>query len=521
MIRLLVLFLIMFGSVALSADSAYADLDDVIRTECDFETRFQQAEDANALTIPLTESIVRCVRSAVDEASIIMLGHISDYLRPIAITTFALALTFFAIRILGGERQIFAGAIALLIRIAIVGAFSYNLGGMASAFFSLYDELITLVVGGYSPWVTFDQLIGRLLGFAPGISLLSGLAGVFGGAAVSSTYGLFLFGLGMTALISLIFFMLRVLYTYLMSYLTIGFLICISPIVIIPAVFKLQETYAEKWLHKLITTMILPMLLFAFLWMTLGVFHNTINTLFNTLGSNTCYNIASEGPIACFGGSANAGGATCPAGGPNIFSFGPAAKAYCPPDLRPYWKVNMAVSSWMTPTDPALTLELLEKKCSRPSRDRPNVLPTEQEKRQCMERNKYNPPVPSNMAANQRFAAEAMSYTTPGIDFGPNHVSIMEELIFVFITMFIMVSLMMSAFDLLVPLANSIGQGRLSMAAGQGSGIESQAKGALQAGPAGMGRRAESMNSAMDRSQGKSASEGFLNLFRASRGGAG
>ncbi|MDX1974946.1 MAG: hypothetical protein SFT92_04655 [Rickettsiales bacterium] len=433
---------------------------------------------------PLSSMITACATSSVRFASAYVLKAISDYMVPTVGALFTIAIIFFAISIIQGERYVATKSIGFMIRLAIVGTFSYNMGGgnvvqvnggWGNAFFVIFDQLLALVSGGVDPFVQIDIIIGRLLGFAPGISLASGMAGVLGGALVSSTVGMFMFGAGLMAILNLLFFILRVIYIYLQAYITIGFLLCLTPLFVPLAIFKSDrinlETYIEAILHKIIAAILIPTFMFAFLSIFLAVFNTQIDGLFAALGSTKCYAAASYGPAACGDGRTT----SCPrlssqepkvglsSGVSNPYSLSNVGNVrYCPPDLRPYWKINMPFYSWLTPTDPAFS-----KKISDTAETGAGA--------------KVKPPVQTTLNPNLRYSADNNKATTPGIDFGPNHVSIVQDLTFTFMTMFIFTALMLSFLSLIPEIVADIAQASIG-AIGQGSELEGKAKSMAQGG---------------------------------------
>src|SRR5690349_15044904 len=127
--------------------------------------------------------------------------------------------------------------------------FFNNLATYASAMFTLESEAIT-IVGGGPPWPVLDTMIGQLLGTGPPpLDISKGLIGIIGAAVVSTTpLGIIAF-VALSAVINILLFIFRVVFNYLMSIVTIGFMICLSPLVLPMLLFaRHTERFFNKWL---------------------------------------------------------------------------------------------------------------------------------------------------------------------------------------------------------------------------------------------------------------------------------
>lgn len=252
--------------------------------------------------------LVFCLKSAVQDATGRMLLAMSDYMVSTVGAMLLFAIAWFGVRIIGGERNMMRKSVEFLIRLGLVWAFSYNLYGYSQVAFGALDQLVALVTHSYDPWVKIDEFLNKMIQFGSPSLLASGLLGIIGGALFSSTLGIVLFVVGLMALVDILLFILRTIFTYLTAYVMVAFLLVISPLIVPLALFFWSERYFKKWLDILISAILVPVLLFAFLQMFLDIFMVLIDNVFAILGGN---------------------------------------------DFRAYWKLNQPLYSWLVPSDPA------------------------------------------------------------------------------------------------------------------------------------------------------------------------
>lgn len=190
-----------------------------------------------------------------------------------------------------------------------------------------------------------------------------------------------------SALINLLLFIFRVVFTYLMAITVMAFLIVISPFIIPLAVFFYTERYFIRWLDTLFSAMLVPVLLFAFLSMFVNIFASLINDVYYIICGNTCVNNPAQ------------------------------------TDFSPYWKDNQPKFGWLMPSDPNLSNRLQSAAQSGAA---------------------GKPAVQTNINPLMRRGHDAGVFNMPGIDFGPNNVSVMQKLVYAFIGLWIFASFMKS-----------------------------------------------------------------------------
>ncbi len=368
-----------------------------------------------------TAKIVVCVQSMIIQVVNSMIVPLSNYMTNTVVAMMILALCVFGIRIMGGEKDLTRKGISFLLRLSLVWMFSYALGGMWVSIYDILDGLMAAVTNGYSPWVQIDRFIGRIFGFGQdasgGVRVLSqSLMGIMGAGLMTSVGGGIMFLAGIFALMNLMFFVFRVLYMYLMAMVGIGFLILISPLIIPMAIFLHTERYFKVWLDILIATMLVPVLMFAFLSMFLNGFSVMVENIFAVLGSNN-----------------------------NVTDF------------RAFWKTNQAKGSWTMPNDPNFS----------------NRIAAQTGHAQIV------PAVPSNINALMRRAHEMNVFKGATIDFGPATVRTMQRLVFMFMQLFIYAMLMKEMLSKIPDIANGIAGARAAIGS-TSTGLEGRIRSAAK-----------------------------------------
>ncbi|MDX2074547.1 MAG: type IV secretion system protein [Alphaproteobacteria bacterium] len=370
-----------------------------------------------------TSKLVACIEGTIKDAVINMMYIISDEFGWVTAVLSTLVITFYGIRIAMGERELLKRSSTLFIKLAFVAAFMNILPDIVGWVFAILADMLRLVVGGVSPWQRIDAFLGNLVGAGPSIAMMNGLMGIVGASVFSSNVGVSLFFFGIIGMMNLLIFILSLIYTYLMAFLTIGFLLTLMPVMIPLALFFYTERYFKKWADIIVAAILTPTLIFAFVWMFVGIFDILIQNIFDVLGGN---------------------------------------------DFRAYWRNNSSLSSWMIPSDP--NTNVMMKNLST-STDVP-----------CVARN-IAPPVQSFVNPMAKNSFDAVIGRMARVSFGSNDVFFTQALSFAFITLWIFSSLMKSMLQLLPQVASSIAGVSSQIAFGANSAVIGklqQATGQLQ-----------------------------------------
>lgn len=357
----------------------------------------------------LTAKVVKCMENAIMGAVAAMLNQISNYMLPVTGIIFTFGIAVLGMRIAAGEQEMVPKATSFVLKMGLILFFSYNLGGFGNQFFAVENQLISLVSAG-SPWTTIDSFLGKLVGFGPTLVLMQGLVGMIGAALFSSSAGVIMFGAGIMALLGVLFFILDIVYTYVSAMILMGFLLILSPLLIPLALFTLSERFFKRWLDLLLSVMLTPIMVFAFLSMFLMIFSPLIADIFKILGF----------PCA------------------NPFDLGTCLT----PDFAAFWKMNTPKFAWLINNDPNVNKKLLGVAAGASGTEGPVQM---------------IPPVQPFLNPWLKSATSASSMIRmAGIHFGAEDVLIVQKLTFAFITLFIVSSLMRSMLDTIPSIASSI-----------------------------------------------------------------
>lgn len=352
----------------------------------------QQGLDINACAPGLQEwqitgKIVLCIERVVVAAVVDFINGLTRAMLYTIAPLFLLAVILFGVRILAGDQELPKIGIGFIVRLSVVMAITYSLADFAALPYLIVGDFMTMI-NGSPPWIQIDLMMGRLLGFGPGVALFQGMLGLLGAALFSSATGMFMFLFGFLVIMSLMGLIFRAVYTYLLAVVLIGFVMCVSPLIVPLAVFGMTERYVKKWLDLLIAAMLQPVLLFAFLQIFLGMVDVYISELFNVLGGN---------------------------------------------DFKAFWRMNSPFFSWAMTSDPSLL-----------------------QKFETQGMQKGAPLVQALMNPLMGRAMDLSVITHPGVDFGPQGLAKMQELIMAFAGMAIVCYLLRSMLEYIPRLADDI-----------------------------------------------------------------
>lgn len=188
----------------------------------------------------------------------------------------------------------------LLLKIAFVSYFVINTQELYNIFLIMIDALASEVFQfsssglGTSPngllnvcmdratiWERMDCMIDSVIGIQistitspdfkgfndkiTGDMLQRGLIGTFFQMMKSSSFGIVIGLMGFFFIYSMLFFLVRVLFAFLMSFISLTFLMMLGPIFIPMIIFRVTKQYFDKWVRLVIASCLQPILLVAFI----------------------------------------------------------------------------------------------------------------------------------------------------------------------------------------------------------------------------------------------------------------
>ncbi len=243
----------------------------------------------------LLAKIVPCVESVILKNTLYFNQQMGDIIFPIVAPFLTLMVALYAISILRGEGELTKKGFIFLLKVAFVLAFVREVGGFIPDLFAILSQLQEIVTNGLqsftegencpdmseygsaagevSPvWVHMDCVLGKLFGFGDEVILGSSIFGIMGAALGSGTLGVQIFFMGILGLASMIFLVIRAVYTYLIAYMYIAFMIIISPM-FIPLLAGSGQIFQvfDRYIKGVISAFFIPVFLFGYVVIAMNI----------------------------------------------------------------------------------------------------------------------------------------------------------------------------------------------------------------------------------------------------------
>ncbi len=247
----------------------------------------------------ITVKVVSCIKSIIIEYTTAFLAYMSDVMEPVVlgIVTFSVVMT--AMRVALAERNpqkiIVAGLIKIIFVLMLSNNFGANSGmfgegGLQEATFSAMEGMQVIVIesmyedtdtcklsdhqgkasgaitaDGYRPFAYMDCILEYIMGFNVAGGIGASLLGFTASALFSGTMGATVFFFGVATLLAITFFVLRVVFTVVISYVYAGLLIGITPLLVWTIMFRTTEDIFYKYLYNIVVAIFMPFMMVAFL----------------------------------------------------------------------------------------------------------------------------------------------------------------------------------------------------------------------------------------------------------------
>jgi hypothetical protein len=128
-------------------------------------------------------------------------------------------------------------------------------------------------------WESVDCGLAYLVGgILPGFGVENGLFGFLVASLFSGPIGVATFFFGLGVMLVLVYTLFQAVYILLGAYVSLALLMAISPLMVPLLVLKVTKGYFEKWLRLLMSVILQPMFLFAYLTMMLLTMESVIFT---------------------------------------------------------------------------------------------------------------------------------------------------------------------------------------------------------------------------------------------------
>jgi hypothetical protein len=277
----------------------------------------------------ITVKVVSCIKMVVIEYTREFLKFISAVMMPIMWVLVTFSLIFTAMRVMLMERnpqKIMIGAIfKIFVVILLTDNFGANSGmfggagqGMLEATFSAMEGLQVMVINamyedsttctlsahngqasaiisadGYKPFAYMDCVLEYIMGFNTAAGIGASLLGFTSSVLFSGTMGAAVFFFGIATLLSITFFVLRVVYTVIVCYVYAGLMISIAPILMWTLMFRYTEEMFFKLLNNILGAIFMPFMMVAFMAFAIPLLDSYVlsstnpRSLVNVLGEAT------------------------------------------------------------------------------------------------------------------------------------------------------------------------------------------------------------------------------------------
>jgi hypothetical protein len=243
----------------------------------------------------LSTRIVACVQATVRTAG----NTIFTDFYPMVANFVAAVLTFgvivFGIMMaMGMVEKLSRDAMVLLLKVAFVAYFVQNVDMLYAWVIAMVDSLSNImftfatvqhpttpvcIVNKVSVWERVDCLTDTLIGirtensaggggssnrYLTGHGLMRGLVAFFGSAFFSSIPGFIIGVIGFLFLYTMVIFMVKALFTYLMAYMALMFLMILAPFFMPMVLFRVTKLYFDTWVKLIIGFALQPVIIVTF-----------------------------------------------------------------------------------------------------------------------------------------------------------------------------------------------------------------------------------------------------------------
>jgi type IV secretory pathway VirB6-like protein len=259
----------------------------------------------------LLGKIMPCLAFTIQSSTIRFTKEMVDLFQPIMYSFLALVVVLYGIRVLQNEPEIYKQGFLLVVQITLVVAILNDLGSVNSitnvpgesylipAVYQIMNETLTIVTASIGTtevtcdiakyanesslvlWQVMDCVTGKLFGFAmpepgangkAGMLLQSSMFGLATGFLFGGAWGVAIFFGLIGVLVSLFMMIVRTAAVFISSYLTICFMIILSPL-LMPLVFlKGTHAYFNKFWGIIISAFITPIILTAYVMFALIIY---------------------------------------------------------------------------------------------------------------------------------------------------------------------------------------------------------------------------------------------------------
>jgi hypothetical protein len=233
----------------------------------------------------LTEALVECITTPVknvvlkpatgnNQNEMGLLAYVSKYMGNFLKIVITLSIVMFGLKVFNVRSSPYNAGIGLVIKLGIALLLVNNFGGFAPRLYDVFNELVNIGnLGGTPIWKQIDLFLSNLFGFVSNSpsDIEKGVMALLSGSIFAKGLGITITLVGVLAIGSVIIFILQAMFLYLISFIAFSFLLAIGPIFAIFFIFGYTERFFSKWFELILSTVLTPLLMFAFLSIFLDV----------------------------------------------------------------------------------------------------------------------------------------------------------------------------------------------------------------------------------------------------------
>lgn len=251
-------------------------------------------EDAG---ISLFSVLMPCLVEEVQVHGRELIQHMQDFVSPIFSSFLVLVVIIYGVLLIAGMLQKTGrDTFVMLIKVAVVIFVMDNLIYVHDSMYALMDALVqaVTVVGGAGGgircpgvvgiWGQLDCIIDMVVGIANPVTLSNGLLGFFVSSFLSGSMGALIGLLGLYFCINLVIGAVKASFIYILAVLALILLIMMGALLVPMIFFKTTFSYFSAWSTMVLSTVLQPMILFAFLSVVIAAMDVIIYT-----GPNSIY----------------------------------------------------------------------------------------------------------------------------------------------------------------------------------------------------------------------------------------
>lgn len=249
---------------------------------------------ANCSDYPgIANRVVKCVRTTMENAAGKFFAGFYPMLMQSVTAFLTLGVVVYGVMMAAGMvEKIGRDSMVLLLKVAFVAYFVQNVDLLYIWIVQSVDSLAAVIfnfsnvnhptapycmIGKNSVWERLDCLIDTLFGLKytgdsaatsnvrlSGEGLARGMFAFFASAFLSSIPGAIIAIIGFMFMYTMLFFLTKVLFTFLVSYMAILFLMIIGPIFMPLVIFRTTKQYFDNWMKLVIACALQPIIIVAF-----------------------------------------------------------------------------------------------------------------------------------------------------------------------------------------------------------------------------------------------------------------